>query len=106
MTVTPSCARNALSADEVRELGYVSPEQRVALDLQDLSLWDTSAVTANLKLPLTGPNGSAYAWSSSDPATVSTQGAVTCPGHGTRAPRHGTVLPVTKAELDRLHAQL
>ncbi|MBT2547857.1 immunoglobulin-like domain-containing protein [Arthrobacter sp. ISL-65] len=73
----------ALSADEVRELGYVSPEQRVALDLQDLSLGDTSAVTANLKLPLTGPNGSAYAWSSSDPATVSAQGAVTRPAHGT-----------------------
>ena len=73
----------ALSADEVRELGYVSPEQRVALDLQELSLGDTSAVIANLKLPLTGPNGSAYTWSSSDPATVSAQGAVTRPAHGT-----------------------
>jgi hypothetical protein len=73
----------ALPADEVRELGYVSPEQRVALDLQDLSLGDTSAVTANLKLPTTGPNGSAYTWSSSDPATVSAQGAVTRPAHGT-----------------------
>lgn len=72
----------ALSADEVRELGYVSPEQRVALDLQDLSLGDTSAVTANLKLPATGPNGSAYTWSSSDPATVSAQGAVTRPASG------------------------
>lgn len=73
----------ALRADEVRELGYVSPEQRVALDLQDLSLGDTSAVTANLKLPATGPNGAAYAWSSSDPAIVSAQGAVTRPAHGT-----------------------
>ncbi|MFE4833362.1 immunoglobulin-like domain-containing protein [Arthrobacter sp. NPDC056691] len=73
----------ALSADEVRELGYVSPEQRVALDLQDLSLGDTSAVTAGLKLPTAGPNGSAYTWSSSDPATVSAQGAVTRPANGT-----------------------
>jgi Concanavalin A-like lectin/glucanases superfamily/Glycosyl hydrolases family 43 len=73
----------ALSAAEVRELGYVSPEQRVALDLQDLSLGDTSAVTANLKLPATGPNGSAYSWSSSDPATVSAQGTVTRPANGT-----------------------
>ncbi|MDR6508636.1 immunoglobulin-like domain-containing protein [Arthrobacter oryzae] len=73
----------ALSAAEVRELGYVSPEQRVALDLQDLSLGDTSAVTANLKLPATGPNGSAYTWSSSDPATVSAQGEVTRPANGT-----------------------
>lgn len=72
----------ALSADEVRELGYVSPEQRVALDLQDLSLGDTTAVTANLKLPATGPNGSAYTWSSSDPARVSAQGAVTRPVNG------------------------
>src|SRR6476620_4884585 len=69
----------ALSADEVRELGYVSPEQRVALDLQDLSLGDTSAVTGNLKLPATGPNGSAYTWTSSDPAAVSAQGTVTRP---------------------------
>ena len=73
----------ALSADEVRELGYVSPEQRVALDLQELSLGDTSAVTASLLLPLAGPNGSAYSWSSSDPAAVSAQGTVTRPAHGT-----------------------
>ncbi|UVJ39809.1 immunoglobulin-like domain-containing protein [Arthrobacter sp. CJ23] len=72
----------ALSADEVRELGYVSPEQRVALDLQNLSLGDTSAVVSDLKLPLTGPNGSAYTWSSSDAAIVSAQGAVTRPAHG------------------------
>jgi hypothetical protein len=73
----------ALTAGEVRELGYVSPEQRVALDLQDLSLGDTSAVTSSLRLPVSGPNGSAYTWSSSDPATVSAQGAVTRPVHGT-----------------------
>ncbi|WP_457972819.1 immunoglobulin-like domain-containing protein [Arthrobacter sp. D1-17] len=73
----------ALSASEVRELGYISPEQRVTLDLQELSLGDTSAVTVNLKLPVTGPNGSAYTWSSSDPTVVSAQGAVTRPAHGT-----------------------
>ena len=73
----------ALSAAEVRELGYVSPEQRVALDLQDLSLGDTTAVTADLKLPLTGPNGSAYTWTSSNEGIVSSTGAVTRPAHGT-----------------------
>ncbi|WP_120521250.1 immunoglobulin-like domain-containing protein [Arthrobacter celericrescens] len=71
----------ALSADEVRELGYVSPEQRVALDLQELSLGDTSAVTANLTLPASGPNGSAYSWSSSNPAIVSADGTVTRPAY-------------------------
>lgn len=73
----------ALSAAEVRELGYVSPEEKVALDLQDLSLGDTSAVTADLALPLTGPNGSAYTWSSSNEGTVSSKGAVTRPAYGT-----------------------
>ncbi|CAH0236592.1 hypothetical protein SRABI83_02767 [Arthrobacter sp. Bi83] len=73
----------ALSAAEVRELGYVSPEQRVALDLQNLSLGDTSAVTADLKLPTAGPNGSAYTWTSSDPASVSPQGIVARPANGT-----------------------
>ena len=72
-----------LSAAEVRELGYVSPEQRVALDLQNLSLGDTSAVTADLKLPTAGPNGSAYTWTSSDPASVSPQGIVARPANGT-----------------------
>ena len=73
----------ALSAAEVRELGYVSPEEKVALDLQDLSLGDTSAVTADLALPLTGPNGSAYTWSSSNDGTVSSKGVVTRPAYGT-----------------------
>ncbi|WP_426299390.1 immunoglobulin-like domain-containing protein [Arthrobacter sp. R-11] len=73
----------ALSADEVRELGYVSPEQRVALDLQELTLGDTSAVTADLSLPAAGPNGSVYTWSSTDPATVSADGAVTRPAYRT-----------------------
>ncbi|MBT2521054.1 immunoglobulin-like domain-containing protein [Arthrobacter sp. ISL-28] len=73
----------ALSAAEVRELGYVSPEERVALDLQDLALGDTSAITGGLKLPLTGPNGSAYTWSSSNEAVVSSTGAVTRPAYGT-----------------------
>ncbi|MEN8585129.1 immunoglobulin-like domain-containing protein [Burkholderia sp. RS01] len=73
----------ALSAAEVRELGYVSPEERVALDLQNLSLGDTSAVTAGLNLPRTGPNGSAYTWTSSNEGIVSSTGAVTRPAYGT-----------------------
>jgi len=73
----------ALSADEVRELGYVSPEQRVTLDLQELTLGDTSAVTTDLSLPAAGPNGSVYTWSSTDPATVSADGAVTRPAYRT-----------------------
>lgn len=73
----------ALSAAEVRDLGYISPEERVALDLQDLSLGDTTAITGDLKLPLTGPNGSVYTWSSSNEATISSAGAVTRPAYGT-----------------------
>jgi len=73
----------ALSADEVRELGYVSPEQRVTLDLQELTLGDTSAVTTDLSLPAAGPNGSVYTWSSTNPATVSADGAVTRPAYRT-----------------------
>jgi hypothetical protein len=73
----------ALSASEVRELGYVTPNERVALDLQDLSLGDTTAVTANLKLPSTGPNGSAYTWASSNEVIISSTGVVTRPAYGT-----------------------
>ncbi|OFI37327.1 1,4-beta-xylanase [Arthrobacter sp. SW1] len=73
----------ALSADEVRALGYVSPEQKVALDLEGLSLGDTTAVGSDLKLPLSGPNGSSFSWQSSDPSVVSSEGIVTRPAHGT-----------------------
>jgi hypothetical protein len=40
-------------------------------------------VTAALNLPLTGPNGSAYTWASSNEGIVSSTGAVSRPAHGT-----------------------
>ncbi|PPK93182.1 glycosyl hydrolase family 43 [Kineococcus xinjiangensis] len=72
----------ALSSDEVRRLGPLSDEERVAGDLAALDLGNTSAVTGNLGLPATGANGTRLTWASSDPAVVSTTGAVTRPRHG------------------------
>lgn len=71
----------ALSADEVRDLGPTAAE-RVARDSADLNLGDTGAVTADLRLPSTGPNGSTYTWNSDDESVVSPDGAVTRPPHG------------------------
>lgn len=48
----------------------------------ELSLGNTSAVTASLNLPATGARGSTITWTSSNPAVVSNSGAVTSPANG------------------------
>jgi hypothetical protein len=47
-----------------------------------VSLGDTSNVTSNLTLPTTGAGGSSLTWASSNPAVVSTTGAVVRPAAG------------------------
>ncbi|MFW7414456.1 family 43 glycosylhydrolase [Demequina sp. SO4-18] len=69
---------SALSAQEVASL-VPSDATRVERDAAVLELGDTSAVTEDLTLPTTGINGSTVAWSSSDEATVATNGTVTRP---------------------------
>ncbi|MCJ1702615.1 family 43 glycosylhydrolase [Rathayibacter sp. VKM Ac-2926] len=73
---------SALSAADVATL-QASDGTRTTRDAAALSLGDLSAVTANLTLPTTGPNGSAIAWSSSNAAVVSSSGVVTRPATGT-----------------------
>ncbi|NUS62249.1 MAG: family 43 glycosylhydrolase [Saccharothrix sp.] len=71
-----------LTAAEAHALGFVADDEKGRRDLASIDLGDTSAVTADLKLPVTGPYGSTIAWHSSDPAVVSTTGAVTRPAAG------------------------
>jgi len=59
-----------------------SPAESVAAVAAALDLGDTSAVTADLQLPLTGTGGTQIAWSSSAPEIVSPTGVVTRPGIG------------------------
>ncbi|MGW3607785.1 immunoglobulin-like domain-containing protein [Micromonospora sp. NPDC005161] len=73
---------HALTAAEVLELSAVSDPERVARDIAALDLGDTSAVTDNLTLPTTGPNGSHITWASSDDAVVAPDGTVTRPAPG------------------------
>ncbi|MDY0912807.1 family 43 glycosylhydrolase [Rathayibacter festucae] len=72
---------SALSAADVATL-QASDTTRTTRDAAALSLGDLSAVTANLTLPATGPNGSTIAWSSSNAAVVSSSGVVTRPATG------------------------
>lgn len=51
-------------------------------DKAALTLGDTSAVTANLTLPVKGSAGSTIAWASSNTAVISNAGAVNRPGNG------------------------
>ena len=71
----------ALSADEMTSL-VATDQQRVARDAAALSLGDLSAVTANIALPTGGANGASISWASSNPAVVSSAGAVTRPAAG------------------------
>ncbi|MEJ2853058.1 MULTISPECIES: immunoglobulin-like domain-containing protein [unclassified Saccharothrix] len=75
---------HALSAAEVRDLGFVSDAERARRDAALLDLGDTSAVTADLTLPSTGPYGSAITWTSSDPSVVTGTGVVTRPAAGSQ----------------------
>ncbi|QOV39954.1 family 43 glycosylhydrolase [Streptomyces ferrugineus] len=73
----------ALAGSEVEQLALPVATQGVADDKAALSLGDTSAVTADLDLPKTGPaGGSTIGWASDNPAVVSDSGEVTRPAAG------------------------
>ncbi|GGS06688.1 hypothetical protein GCM10010269_52000 [Streptomyces humidus] len=73
----------ALDAGEVEQLSLPVATQGVADDKAALDLGDTSAVTADLTLPTTGPaGGSLITWSSDDTDVVSDTGKVTRPAAG------------------------
>ncbi|WP_127571883.1 family 43 glycosylhydrolase [Georgenia faecalis] len=71
----------ALTASEVAAL-HPTDDVRLERDAAALTLGDLSAVTGNLSLPATGPNGASVAWTSSDPGVIAASGAVTRPAGG------------------------
>ncbi|MBB5827039.1 family 43 glycosylhydrolase [Micromonospora carbonacea] len=85
----------ALPADEVAAIA-LPDATRVAADTAALDLGDLSAVTGRLTLPGTGTYGSAIAWSSSAPGTVSATGEVTRP-----APADGPATVTLTATVSR-----
>src|SRR3954454_10254577 len=69
----------ALSASETADIA-IPDATRVAGDKAGLTLGNTSAVTADLTLPGTGPAyGSKVTWASSNPSVITSAGAVTRP---------------------------
>lgn len=86
----------ALDAGEVEQLSLPVATQGVADDKAALDLGDTSAVTADLTLPKTGPaGGSLITWSSDDTDVVSDTGKVTRPASGEPA-GHATLTATLK----------
>ena len=69
----------ALTAAEVREINVFNAQDSLDSDVAALSLGDTSRVTANLALPARGAFGAPIAWSSSDPALITSAGVITQP---------------------------
>ncbi|MGJ5893306.1 family 43 glycosylhydrolase [Streptomyces niveiscabiei] len=73
----------ALTGTEVETLSLPVATQGVAADKAALTLGDTSAVTADLTLPKSGPaGGSTITWASDNPDVVSAAGKVTRPAAG------------------------
>ncbi|XBH21001.1 family 43 glycosylhydrolase [Jonesiaceae bacterium BS-20] len=72
---------NALSASDVADL---APDAQyfVESDAAALNLGDLNAVTADLKLPVTGPSGTTITWATSNGAVIAANGAVTRPAAG------------------------
>jgi len=60
----------------VTVLGTDTDDGKVAGDKAALDLGDTSAVTENLTLPMTGANGSTITWRTTNPAVVQADGTV------------------------------
>lgn len=70
--------RTALTASEVAAL-VPSDQTRVDRDTAALSLGDTSSVTTDLDLPVSGANGATITWTSDNTAVVTAEGGVTRP---------------------------
>ena len=77
---------SALSRDGVSVMGSRlvprTDAQVVSAIYNELSLGNTSAVTANLNLPASGARGATIAWASSNPAVVSNTGVVSASPNG------------------------
>ena len=71
----------ALSAGDVAALVPTASE-RVTRDAAQLDLGARDAVTTNLTLPTSAPNGSTISWATSDAGVISTAGVVTRPTAG------------------------
>ncbi|MFV0284927.1 MAG: family 43 glycosylhydrolase, partial [Demequina sp.] len=65
-----------------RQVETLRPADAVAAVVDELSLGDTSAVVADLDLPIEGTSGTTIAWASSDESLIGTDGAVTRPAAG------------------------
>ncbi|MDI6101817.1 family 43 glycosylhydrolase [Actinoplanes sp. NEAU-A12] len=72
----------ALSTAEVETLAGPANTESVAADVAALDLGDTSALSADLRLPATGAHGSKVTWSSSDTGVISDTGKITRPATG------------------------
>ena len=74
--------------------------QSVANDKVALTLGDISVVTSNLTLPLSGIQGSAISWNSSDVSVVSNTGVVTRPSWGGDRTKYITLIAtITKGAI-------
>lgn len=73
---------NALSASDVADL---APDAQFFADSDAaaINLGDLSAVTGDLKLPVSGPSGTTITWVSDNAAVVAADGKVTRPAAGT-----------------------
>ena len=68
----------------VTVLEDLTDRQKVAEALKGVVIHDEDAIRGNITLPVRGPHGVTFTWTSSDPGVVTTTGEVTRPPAGSR----------------------
>ena len=82
LTVTESDEKTVY-INEIEAYFIASPDEIIKYDIDSVELNLGSVVTENITLPQTGPQGTIFNWTSSNPSVISTTGVVTRPDKGT-----------------------
>ena len=98
----------ALTLSQIQDIGAIRIEldsliavEQVEAFIQQFSLGDLSAVTANIDLQTSVENGIGIAWSTSNPAVISQQGIVSRPAVGSNPVQVVLTATVTKGLVSR-----
>ncbi len=91
----------ALTGEEASASAADTNTAAAEADAAALDLGDTSAVTADLTLPATGPNGTTITWVTSDATVVGADGSVQRPAYGEPDGQATLTATVTRGDVSR-----
>ena len=91
----------ALTGEEASASAADTNTAAAEADAAALDLGDTTAVTADLALPATGPNGTTITWTTSDATVVASDGSVQRPAYGEPDGQATLTATVTRGDVSR-----